>query len=141
MVEGIFSRNFTLLERAMDVRVARQQLLSSAIANIDTPGFRALDVDFEASLKSLMDHEDAMAEIERGLRVDEKPLFEADSDKPSLKITGMDGMLIGPDSNSANLELVMGKMSENSLMFQIAAQLIQARFQGLRGAIEGAGRV
>jgi len=37
-------------QQALDVRSYRQELLSSNIANADTPGYKARDVDFAASL-------------------------------------------------------------------------------------------
>ncbi|RAE75252.1 flagellar basal body rod protein FlgB, partial [Burkholderia multivorans] len=37
---------FAFGRQALDVRAYRQELLSSNIANADTPGYRARDVDF-----------------------------------------------------------------------------------------------
>jgi flagellar basal-body rod protein FlgB len=41
---------FAFGREALDVRGYRQELLSSNIANADTPGYRARDVDFASSL-------------------------------------------------------------------------------------------
>jgi flagellar basal-body rod protein FlgB len=41
---------FAFNREALDVRAYRQELLSSNIANADTPGYRARDVDFASSL-------------------------------------------------------------------------------------------
>jgi flagellar basal-body rod protein FlgB len=41
---------FAFGRQALDVRAYRQELLSSNIANADTPGYRARDVDFASSL-------------------------------------------------------------------------------------------
>jgi len=41
---------FAFGREALDVRAYRQELLSSNIANADTPGYRARDVDFASSL-------------------------------------------------------------------------------------------
>lgn len=41
---------FAFGREAMDVRAYRQELLSSNIANADTPGYKARDVDFASSL-------------------------------------------------------------------------------------------
>lgn len=41
---------FAFGREALDVRATRQTLLSSNIANADTPGYQARDVDFNASL-------------------------------------------------------------------------------------------
>ncbi|MBD2943877.1 flagellar basal body rod protein FlgB [Burkholderia pseudomallei] len=41
---------FAFGRQALDVRAYRQELLSSNIANADTPGYRARDVDFSSML-------------------------------------------------------------------------------------------
>jgi flagellar basal-body rod protein FlgB len=41
---------FAFGREALDVRAYRQELLSSNIANADTPGYKARDVDFASSL-------------------------------------------------------------------------------------------
>lgn len=38
-------------ERALDLRACRQTLLASNIANADTPGYKAMDIDIEAALR------------------------------------------------------------------------------------------
>jgi flagellar basal-body rod protein FlgB len=45
---------FAFGRQALDVRAYRQELLSSNIANADTPGYRARDVDFASSLAGAM---------------------------------------------------------------------------------------
>ncbi|MEQ5840260.1 flagellar basal body rod protein FlgB [Paraburkholderia acidicola] len=45
---------FAFGRQALDVRAYRQELLSSNIANADTPGYKARDVDFGASLANAM---------------------------------------------------------------------------------------
>lgn len=41
---------FNFARQALDVRAYRQELLSSNIANADTPGYKARDVDFASAL-------------------------------------------------------------------------------------------
>jgi flagellar basal-body rod protein FlgB len=45
---------FQFGQRALDLRAYRQQLLSSNIANADTPGYKARDVDFASTLKTAL---------------------------------------------------------------------------------------
>ncbi|MGH8777791.1 flagellar basal body rod protein FlgB [Paraburkholderia sp.] len=53
---------FAFGRQALDVRAYRQELLSSNIANADTPGYKARDVDFASSLAGAMKKTDgAMA--------------------------------------------------------------------------------
>ena len=43
------------LERAMDIRLDRQQVLASNIANADTPHYKPLDMPFDGALRTAMD--------------------------------------------------------------------------------------
>ncbi|KVE33453.1 flagellar basal body rod protein FlgB [Burkholderia sp. TSV86] len=50
---------FAFGRQALDVRAYRQELLSSNIANADTPGYRARDVDFASTLARALQPADA----------------------------------------------------------------------------------
>jgi len=50
---------FAFGREALDVRATRQALLSSNIANADTPGYLARDVDFSASLAGALKQQGA----------------------------------------------------------------------------------
>lgn len=43
-----------LADRAMGLAVRRQALIASNLANIDTPGYRTQDLDFEQALKAAL---------------------------------------------------------------------------------------
>ena len=42
------------LERYMDVLAARQKLVTSNIANVDTPGYKTQDLDFQSEFNNLL---------------------------------------------------------------------------------------
>lgn len=48
MLDGISNR----LERYLDLVSTRQQLVSSNIANADTPGYKTRDIDFGTELRN-----------------------------------------------------------------------------------------
>ncbi|PLZ00658.1 flagellar basal body rod protein FlgB [Burkholderia sp. WAC0059] len=52
--------DFAFNREALDVRATRQALLSSNIANADTPGYLARDVDFSSSLAGALRQAGAM---------------------------------------------------------------------------------
>jgi len=128
MIEGIFGQDFRVIERALDVQMIRQQLLAANIANVDTPGYRALDVDFKESLRRVLEAEEAARAVaeEDGAVA---PSFTAD-----LKIVGIDGLLAG--SSSANIELLLGRLGRNTLSYVMSADMISAKFRQLRETID-----
>ncbi len=58
-MSGMFENNiFTLIQKTLDFRTQRQDLLTSNIANKDTPGYKAEDMVFEKSLEKALHAEE-----------------------------------------------------------------------------------
>ena len=56
---GMFDNNiFTLVQKTLDFRTQRQDLLASNIANKDTPGYKAEDMVFQKSLEKALHAEE-----------------------------------------------------------------------------------
>ena len=51
--ELLSARTFRALRRGLDYIAARQSITAENIANVDTPGYKARDVDFKAQLDAL----------------------------------------------------------------------------------------
>src|SRR5580658_1408156 len=82
------------LGKYMDVLAARQALITSNIANIDTPGYHALDLDFQQEFQHLLDGESvpcAPSEVE--------------------------GLRINNDGNDVNMDRELRLLAENSIRF------------------------
>jgi flagellar basal-body rod protein FlgB len=47
---NLFDASVTQLQRAMDLRMDNQRVIVSNLANVDTPGYKARRMDFEASM-------------------------------------------------------------------------------------------
>jgi flagellar basal-body rod protein FlgB len=103
------------LEQYMDLLSTRQQLVASNIANIDTPGYKSKDIDFQSEFMSL-----AKGEAPEVI------------DTPGLKTKN--------DGNNVSLDRETRMLSENSLRFNMAESLLRSRLLMSRTAIkEGAG--
>ena len=109
---------FSLLERYLDVLAARQRIAASNIANADTPGYRARDIDLHSEVRSLLDQP---ASFPAHLAV-----FATDSWMEPAK----------NDGNNVNLEREMKALSENVLRFTVASMLLQKEIRGMRNAIQ-----
>lgn len=49
----IFDTTLTQLERSLDVRLVRHNVLAGNIANVDTPGYKPKDVDFASTMAAI----------------------------------------------------------------------------------------
>jgi len=97
------------LERFLDVSVFRQGLISSNLANVDTPGYRTRDVSFEAELR-----------VARG------GLEEANF-TPAVR--PVRGLTERPDGNNVSLERETLLLARTQLGFSTAIQLMRAEFR------------
>jgi len=99
------------IEHYMDLLSARQKLVASNIANIDTPGYKAKDIDFQFEFLSL-----------------------APGQSPHVIDTP--GLVVKSDGNSVNLDREARLLAENALRFNVAATLMKAQLKTVESAIK-----
>lgn len=118
----IDSPEMRALSRFLDVSAFRTALITSNLANIDTPGYRARDINFRQELDLAANNpEFAYAEF-------------------SPAVQEVRGLALRPDGNNVSLEREGLLLSETQLRFQIGVQVLQAEFHRIMSAIkEGSG--
>ncbi len=117
----LVDRASVTLSRAMDVRLARQNVLSGNLANIDTPGFVARDINFEDAMTEFSTEDDSQANIRFGeMRISETP-------SPENYGTGL-------DANQVSLDQTMAKFAENGMQYSASAKTIAKKMAILRYA-------
>ncbi|NCC58950.1 MAG: flagellar basal body rod protein FlgB, partial [Synergistales bacterium] len=60
---SVFSHSFQALEKAIDIAQKRQGVIASNISNLDTPGYKAKEIDFQATLKQAMESDGSLSGI------------------------------------------------------------------------------
>jgi len=103
------------LERFLDVTTDRQKLITTNMANIDTPGYKTEDINFRSELERLTTGEDGPALGTVAHRVH--------------------GLLQRPDGNDVSLDRESMLLAEVQLQFRIGIQFLRSEFQGLLHAI------
>lgn len=102
-----------LLEKALNVRAFYHKILAANMANVETPGYKEKDIEFEAEL-------DRSLGSTRDIEVREK----ADA-----------GGATAIDGNTVNMENQIVKLTENTVMFHAFVQLINKKFSMMRYVI------
>lgn len=113
------------LESYLRLTTSREQAIAANMANIDTPGYRTRDVNFEQELKRAMT----------------SPLREASfgggEAQLSPALQQVPGLMERPDGNNVSLDREGLLLSETQLRYQIGIQLVKHEFHGLLSAISG----
>jgi flagellar basal-body rod protein FlgB len=113
------SATHALLGKAMDYRAMRQDMISSNIANADTPFYRPRDVRFEEALahekNKILNKNEHKLEMVRTDETHMRAQDEKVSSTPTLYFR--DGHMARNDGNSVDLDVETTEMSKNSIMF------------------------
>lgn len=122
-------------QTALSLRGARQELLASNIANADTPGYKARDIDFASALKN------AVAGSAGSL-----PL-KATAAKHLAGVAG--GAILGSpvlyrkpvqpsaDGNTVDMDVERAQFADNALRYEVSVSFVRGDLKGLMGAIRG----
>jgi flagellar basal-body rod protein FlgB len=113
------------LQSYLQLTESRAQAITANMANVDTPGYKTRDIDFENELKKAMDG----------------TMHQASDGSGSVHLTPVvqevTGLLERPDGNNVSLDREGLLMSETQLQYQIASQLIKHQFHQILTAING----
>jgi flagellar basal-body rod protein FlgB len=112
-----FPQHTELLTRLMEVSDMRHRVVSQNLANVNTPGYRRLTVNFEDELAK---------EILSGSGADltREPEIVPDNSRPARA-----------DGNNVDVDLELGELQRNAMLYQTYAQLLAAQFATMRMAI------
>ena len=124
-----------MLQKNLNVGSLRHKVLTSNIANIDTPNYKAFEVVMEDARKANLR---AKRPIEM-VRTQPRHLSGRHSSSSPIEVKTVEssGNNFRADGNTVDLDRTMGKLAENTLMYRTAAQIIKKKFQGLKSAIQG----
>jgi flagellar basal-body rod protein FlgB len=107
----MIERVATSVEGYLDLLSLRQKLISSNIANADTPGYRTRDVDFQTEFRRVLEHQ-----------------------QPS--IGEVPGLNLKNDGNNVSMDRETWMLAETALRFNLASSLAKAELRHVRMAIE-----
>ncbi len=114
-----------LLQTFLDVQSRRAQIISSNVANADTPGYVAKELDFESFLN------DAASRVNLP-RSRQEDLSESAA---SLQVVDRSPTRIGIDGNTVDAGREMAELAQTSVNFNLGAKMLQSRLRLLRTAI------
>jgi flagellar basal-body rod protein FlgB len=120
------------LSRFLDVNVARYKLITTNMANIDTPGYKARDLNFRQELLRAGAAGEGDASPAGG-----GGHFSLASFSPvGRKISGL---LERPDGNNVNVERESLLLAETQMKFNVGIQLLKDQFHIIAAAINSGG--
>ncbi|HVA35095.1 MAG TPA: hypothetical protein VNG52_02585 [Stellaceae bacterium] len=152
-MQGPLSTGLEFFRTVLDLRGYRQQILSANIANGSTPGFKAVDLDFQAALAAATSGPTPGGIPGQGappsspfLLVDDARQFGGVSGTgaaPQIAAAVQDqvkyqtGTPVTIDGNSVDLDVEKREAGVNALQYEAAATFTTGRINMLMTAIRG----
>lgn len=117
----LFDQTIGILERSMDIRTPRHRVLSSNIANSETPDYEAKDIPFQKLLERSMNE----YSIHSLKKTHPKHLPEGMFSEIEAEIV----------PGGVNIDQEMVKLAENNLQFLAEVQALLKKFEALKFTI------
>jgi flagellar basal-body rod protein FlgB len=103
--------------RYLDLATAEAKLTAANMANIDTPGYRTVGMDFEAEMRGAIND----VATGRGPR--------------RARVIEVDGLISRPDGNNVSMDRESLNLAEAQLRFKTGVALLHIEYQRLMDAI------
>ncbi|PWU16144.1 MAG: flagellar basal body rod protein FlgB [Bdellovibrio sp.] len=132
-MSALFDKTIQGLATSANMRLLRQNLTSSNIANAETPEFHAKKLDFEEALARSLDLD--------GLRTlstshpEHIPVGGGSLSHVRPEIYDNPDVPVNSDGNTVNLEREMSALAENTVLYRAAVQLINKKLGALKYAV------
>jgi flagellar basal-body rod protein FlgB len=105
----------TQLESFLQMTSAREQTIAGNMANVDTPGYKTRDVNFQQTLFNA---------VNGGMEL-----------TPVVRKVG--GLLERPDGNNVDLDRESMELAQTQLQYALGTQLVKSQFHEILSAIKG----
>jgi len=122
-----------MLSKELDTKTLRNELIASNIANVDTPGYKSKDIDFNAILTEKFTDVEMKRTDPRHIPVG----GEFSSSGVKIVTNPNPGRA---DGNNVNIESEMLKLTENNIQYNVAVHLASKKLNEIKDAIKEAAR-
>jgi flagellar basal-body rod protein FlgB len=116
--------------QALVLREKRSEVLASNLANADTPGYQARDLDFKSVLQKTMPSHPVMERTHAGHFAPEQHLLGAQLMYRNPNQVSLDG-------NTVESHVEQAKYAENAVQYQASLQFVKGELSELMTAVRG----
>lgn len=127
MSPQIFQDKFQVLQEGLNTSMVKNRVISSNIANIETPGYKSFKVVMSEKLGEQRPSKGALARTHPGHITGSRS-----SDGANHKIVRDDRTTMRVDGNNVDLESELAEMSANSIYYTALSRFLSKNFAGLR---------
>ncbi len=128
----MFDNIFGIHEQALTLHGQRLGVLAANLANADTPGYKARDIDFSAVLAHTQGETEMPLQVTHAAHI----TFD-DADLPAGELKYRNPYQASLDGNTVEMPVEQAAFSENNVRYQASLNFINLRIAELQLAIAG----
>lgn len=125
-----FDKAFGVHDDALLLFERRNQLLAENIANVDTPDYKARDIDFNKVLQGQQTELVSLKTTNQGHISNSNQAFSEDIEFREVEQSSADG-------NTVDLQKEKAAFAENSMRYQTTMRILSGRISGLKTSFRG----
>jgi len=122
---------------ALNLRAQRQEILASNIANADTPGYQARDIDFASELNRALEKGRAQGSGLQLAVTSARHIPAQTATPPSLDLLYRIPDQPAMDGNTVDMDRERTQFADNSLKYQTDLTLISSQIKGMMNVLQG----
>lgn len=122
-------------QTALSLRGARQELLASNIANADTPGYKARDINFAAALQNAV----AGSSVKLPLATSSSLHLEGNSGSTVMGAPVLYRRPVQPsaDGNTVDMDVERAQFADNALRYEASVKFTSDELKDMLTALQG----
>lgn len=127
-IKSLFGKTYDIIEGSLDITKLRHGLIAGNIANLDTPGYRAKEIDFDKALQGALE--------KRSVHMTRThPLHFSDTRSGEVNCEISDAQ-----QSRVDIDKEMSKLAENNLRYQTSIEALLRKLSMLKYTIAEGGR-
>lgn len=127
-----FDKALGIHQQALEARVKRAEVLANNLANADTPGFKARDVDFRAMMEQAMASSSGFA-----MEKTDEAHMDASAGDGEGELLYRNPYQPSVDGNTVDAQQEQTRFMRNAMEYQASFQFLNSKFTGLSKALTG----
>jgi len=137
-LDALFGQTINLLAKNLDLRARRHEYIAGNIGNMETPNYTPNNLSFEKALQDPVKNRKAGGGggVTHPRHIPLKGVAGTVEEVHGV-VEERASRSAGGDGNRVDMEVEMGKLAENQILFNASIQVLSKKFEGLKYAVKG----
>lgn len=128
-----FDKALGVHQQALLLRQQRMELLANNIANADTPGYKARDIDFKQAMGAASDGQSLSLSVSHGAHISSSEVAGNGLAEVMYRVPQQPSL----DGNTVEESVEQTAFADNTLRYQATMSFLSSRFAGMKSVLSG----